>query len=61
MLLLEKAGCDHPKVVIQPDFAVSADNVKEPSVEAIALGGKFYTKVWINGGREIANKAIRQS
>jgi hypothetical protein len=45
MLLLEKAGCDHPKVVIQPDFAVSADNVKEPSVEAIALGGKFLHQI----------------
>jgi hypothetical protein len=36
--LLEKAGCDHAKVVIQLDFAVSTNDVKEPSTEAIALG-----------------------
>jgi hypothetical protein len=59
--LLEKDGCEHAKAVIQPDFAVSADDVKEPSAEAIALGGKFYSEVWLNGGREIADEAIRQS
>jgi hypothetical protein len=55
------ADCDHSKVVIQPDFAFSADDVKEPSAEAIALGGKFYSEIWLNGGREIADKAIKQS
>ena len=40
--LLEKAGCEHAKVVIQPNFVVSAEDVKEPSAEAISLGGKFY-------------------
>jgi hypothetical protein len=24
------------------------------------LGGKFYSKVWLNGGREIADEVIRQ-
>jgi hypothetical protein len=59
MSLIEKVGCDHTKVVIQLDFAVSANNVKEPSAEAIALGGKFYSEVCLNGGTEIAHKAIR--
>jgi hypothetical protein len=59
--LFEKASCKHAKVVIQPDFAVSTDEVKEPSAEAIALPGKFYSEVWLNGGREIADKAIRQN
>ena len=31
--LLEKAGYEHAKVVIQPDFVVSAKDVKEPFVE----------------------------
>jgi hypothetical protein len=57
--LLEKADCEHVKTIIQLDFAVSVDDVKEPSAEGIALGGKFYSEVWLNGGREIADKAIR--
>jgi hypothetical protein len=60
MYLLEKAGREHAKVVIQPDFVVSAEDVKEPSAEAISLGGKFYSKIWLNGGREIADEAIKQ-
>jgi hypothetical protein len=37
------------------------NDIKEPSAEAIALGGKFYSEVWMNGGREIVDKAIRQN
>jgi hypothetical protein len=48
--VLEKAGCEHAKAVIQPDFSVSATNIKEPSAEATALSGKFYSEVWMNGG-----------
>jgi hypothetical protein len=59
--LLQKVGCDHAKVVIQPDFIVSIDDVKELSAEAIALGGKFYSEVWLNDGREIADESIKQS
>ena len=39
--ILEKVGCDHAKVVAQPDFAFSADDVRNPSVEATTLGGNF--------------------
>ena len=60
MSLLEKASCKHAKVVIQPDFTVSAEDVKEPSAEAITLGGKFYSGIWLYGGREIADEAIRR-
>jgi hypothetical protein len=56
--LLEKGGCDHAKAVIQPDFSVSATDIKEPSAEATALSGKFYYKVWMNGGREMAAKPL---
>jgi hypothetical protein len=58
--LLEKAGCEHAKVVIQLDFSASASDIKDPSAEAIALSGKFYSKVWLKGGREIIDEAIRQ-
>jgi hypothetical protein len=37
MSLLEKAGYEHAKVVIQPKFAVSTEDVKEPSAEAMSL------------------------
>jgi hypothetical protein len=61
MSLLEKASCEHAKAVIQPKFSVSANDIKEPSAEATVLSGKFYSEVWMNGDREIANEAIRQS
>jgi hypothetical protein len=48
--LFEKAGCEHAKAVIQLEFLVSANDIKEPSAEATALGGKFYFEVWMNGG-----------
>jgi hypothetical protein len=55
--LLEKAGCEHAKVVIQ----LPVTDIKEPSAEATALSGKFYSKVWMNISREIVDEAIRQS
>jgi hypothetical protein len=58
---LEKVGCDHAKAVVQPDFVISVDNIKNPSAEASSLSGKFYTEVWIKGGREIADKVIRKN
>ena len=57
MSLLEKADYEHAKIVIQPEFLVSANGIKEPSAEATTLSGKFYSEVWMNGRREIANKA----
>jgi hypothetical protein len=53
--ILEKVGCDHAKAVAQPDFAFSADDVRNPSAKATTLGGKFYSEVWLKGGQEIAN------
>jgi hypothetical protein len=37
------------------------NDIKEPSAEATALGGKFYSEVWMNGGRKIADESIRQN
>jgi hypothetical protein len=59
--ILEKVGCDHAKAVAQPDFSFSADDVRNPSVEATTLGGKFYSKVWLKGGREIADEAMKKN
>jgi hypothetical protein len=48
--ILEKVACDHAKAVAQPDFAFSADDLRNPSAEATTLGGKFYSEVWLKGG-----------
>jgi hypothetical protein len=61
MPILEKAGCEHTKAVIQPDFSILANDMKEPSAEVAALGRKFYSEVWMSGGREIADEPIRQN
>jgi hypothetical protein len=49
--ILEKAGCDHVKVPAQTEAAFSTDDTKDPSAEATLVGGKFYSDVWVNGGR----------
>jgi hypothetical protein len=58
---LEKAGCDHTKAVAQLDFSFSNDDVRNPSVQATTLGGKFYSEVWLKGGQEIANETIKKN
>jgi hypothetical protein len=59
--ILEKVGCDHVKAVAQPDFAFSADDVRNPLAEATTFGGKFYSEVWLKGGREIADEVIKKN
>jgi hypothetical protein len=55
--ILEKAGCDHVKAVAQIEAAFSIDDTRDPSVKATLVGGKFYSDVWVNGGRELAKKS----
>jgi cell division septum initiation protein DivIVA len=59
--ILEKAGCDHVKATAQTEATFSTDDTKDPSVEATLVGGKFYSDVWVNGGRELANKIIKKN
>jgi hypothetical protein len=61
MSILEKAGCEHAKVVAQSNFAFSVDDIKNPSAEATTLGGKFYSEIWLKGGREVADEAIKRN
>jgi hypothetical protein len=61
MSVLEKVGYEHAKAVVQPGFSLSASDIRNPSVEAAALGGTFYSEVWLKGGREIADEAIRKN
>jgi hypothetical protein len=59
--ILEKAGYDHVKAAAQTEAAFSTDDTKDPSAEATLVGGKFYSDIWVNGGRELANKIIKKN
>jgi chromosome segregation ATPase len=56
--ILEKAGCKHVKAAANAETAFSIDDTKDPSAEATLMGGKFYSDVWVNGGRELAHEII---
>jgi hypothetical protein len=59
--ILEKVGCDHVKAVAQTEAAFSTDDTKGLSAEATLVGEKFYSDVWVNGGRELANEIIKKN
>jgi hypothetical protein len=59
--ILERKGCDHLKFLAQSEAALSFKDIKDPSVEASLVGGKFFTDIWDNGGREMAQEIIRKS
>jgi hypothetical protein len=59
--ILEKAGCEHTKVVAQSNFAFSVNDIKNPLAEAATLGGKFYFEIWLKGSREVADEAIKKN
>jgi hypothetical protein len=49
-----------PNTTAQPEFVFSVEDTKDPSAEASTLGGRFYSDVWMKGGREMADEAIRK-
>jgi hypothetical protein len=59
--IVEKAGCDHVKAAAQAEAAFSIDDTKDPLAEATFVGGKFYSDVWVNGARELANEIIKKN
>jgi hypothetical protein len=59
--ILERKGCDHVKSLAQSEAALSSEDIKDPSAEASLVGGKFFTDIWENGGREMAQEIIRRS
>jgi hypothetical protein len=58
---LEKKGCDHVKLLAQSKGALSSEDIKDPLAEASLVGGKFFTDISDNGGREMAQEIIRKS
>jgi hypothetical protein len=59
--ILEKARCEHVKILAQAEAAFSVDDTKDPSAEASLTGGKFFTDIWENGGRGMAHEIIKKS
>jgi hypothetical protein len=59
--ILEKAGCEHVKILAQAEAVFSIEDTKDPSTEASLVGGKFFTDIWENGGRGMAHKIIKKS
>jgi hypothetical protein len=58
---LEGKGCEHVKILSQSEATLSVEDVKDPSAEASMVGGKFFTDIWDNGGREMAREIIQKS
>jgi hypothetical protein len=59
--ILENVGSEHVKAAAKPESIFSADDTKDPSAEASLLGGRFYSDVWMKGGREMADEAIKKN
>jgi hypothetical protein len=59
--VLEKSGCEHVKDAAQAEAVFSKDDTKEPLAKATLMGRKFYSNVWMKGGREIADEAIKKN
>jgi hypothetical protein len=49
------------KAAAQAEVAFSIDDTKDPSAEATLVGGKFYSDVWVNGGRDLAKEIIKKN
>jgi hypothetical protein len=59
--VLERKGCNHVKSLAQTETALSTKDIKDPSAESSLVGGKFFTDIWDNGGREMAQEVIQRS
>ena len=40
---------------------MSFEDARDPSAEASIIGGKFFTDIWENGGREMAHEIMKKS
>jgi hypothetical protein len=60
-VVLEKTNCEHVKAVAQAEAVFSVEDTKEPSTKATLMGRKFSSDVWMKGGQEVADEAIKKS
>jgi hypothetical protein len=40
------------------EFTVSASDIKDPSTEAVELGGKLYFDIWFAGGGQMVDEHV---
>ena len=59
--ILERGGYEHVKSLAQTEATLSIEGIKDPSAEESLVGGKNFTDIWENGGREMAQEIIRKS
>jgi hypothetical protein len=59
--ILEKSGCEHVKAATQTKAVFTMENTNDPSTEVTMMGGKFYSNIWMKGGRELADEAIKNN
>jgi hypothetical protein len=59
--ILEKSSYEHVKAATQTEAIFTMDNMKDPSVGTTLMGGKFYSNVWMKGGRELDDEAIKKN
>ena len=58
---MERKGCEHVKSLAQSEATLSSEDIKDSSAEASMIGGKIFTDIWDNGGREMAQEIIQKS
>jgi hypothetical protein len=58
---MEWISCEHVKSLAQSEATLSSEDIKDPSAEASMIDGKFFTDIWDNGGREMAQEIIQKS
>jgi hypothetical protein len=49
------------KAVAQAEAAFSLNDMKDPSAEVTLMGGKFFSNVWVNGGRELSHEIMKKN
>jgi hypothetical protein len=57
----KKTGCEHVKAATQTEDVFTVENTKDLLTEATLMGGKFYSNIWMKGGRELADEAIKKN
>jgi hypothetical protein len=52
--ILEKAGCDHAKVVGEASIGMTVDDIKAPSKNVLSIAKRFFFDLCNKGGRQLA-------
>jgi hypothetical protein len=59
--ILEKSSYEHIKATTQTEAVFTVENTKDSLAKATLMGGKFYSNIWMKGGRELADEAIKKN